>query len=255
MGKEYYINSLIRAVEILELFHGHDAELGISDMARALDLYKSTVHRIVSTLEYKGLLEQNPDTGKYRLGLNLYRLGIKARADNELIAVSLPHLKELTAQTGETSNLVVMDGTMAVYVAQEESDRMVRMFTRIGARVYPHCSGAGKVLMSELTPEQLDALISANGLNRYTGNTIDNKEALEKELDTVRRQGYALDNQEREEGVKCIAAPIRDKSGRIIAALSISGPRDRFEEERLGALIEIVRTKTQQISSILGFKP
>jgi DNA-binding IclR family transcriptional regulator len=254
MGKEYNINSIIRAIDILELYNHHDKELGISEIARQLNLYKSMVHRIVSTLEFKGILEKKPDTGKYRLGLKLYKLGILARDDNELISISIPHLKELTEDTGETSNLVVMDGSMSMYLAQQESNRMVRMFTRVGARVFPHCNGAGKVLLAHMDDEELDAIIQTNGLHGYTRNTLTSKEKLLEELTLVRERGYAVDNQEREEGVMCLASPVRDYSGKVIAAVSISGPVDRFGKDRMEKLISMVKEHALKISEELGYK-
>ncbi len=254
MANEYLINSIIRAVDILELYNHHDTELGISEMARRLNLYKSTVYRIVSTLEHKGMLEQDPQSGKYRLGLKLYKLGILARNDDELISISSPHLKRLTEKTGETSNMVVMDGSMSVYIAQYESSRMVRMFTRLGAKVFPHCNGAGKVLLSDMTEDEIEYVIAANGLPRYTQNTITTREKLMNELKLIKSRGYAVDNQEREEGVMCLAAPVKDGSGKVIAAISISGPRDRFGKNRVEELIRAVREEAGEISTACGYK-
>ncbi|MBA1337122.1 MAG: Transcriptional regulator, IclR family [Firmicutes bacterium] len=253
MGKDAGINSIVRAIDILELYGHHERELGISEIARRLNLYKSTVHRIVATLEKKDILEQNRDTGKYRLGLKLYKIGITARDGNELIAISMPHLKELTRRTGETSNLVVMDGSMSMYLAQEESSRMVRMFTRVGARVLPHCNGAGKVLLAQMPQDQLEAVIAENGLKEYTKNTIRRREDLIRELKEVREKGFAVDNQEREEGVKCIAAGVKNRTGRVVAAVSISGPVDRFGDNRMGELVEMVKKCAASISTELGY--
>lgn len=254
MDKDAGINSIIRAIDILELYDHHERELGISEIARRLDLYKSTVHRIVATLEKKDILEQNRDTGKYRLGLKLYKIGITARDGNELIAISTPYLKELTGSTGETSNLVVMDGSMSMYLAQEESSRMVRMFTRVGARVLPHCNGAGKVLLAQMAQDELEAVIAENGLKEYTKNTIKTMDGLSRELKEIKAKGFAIDNQEREEGVKCIAAGIKDRTGRMVAAVSISGPVDRFGDNRMEELIEKVKKCAASISRELGYK-
>jgi IclR family KDG regulon transcriptional repressor len=253
MAEKYFINSIQRAFDILELFAQNGKELGISDIARSLGLHKSMVHRIVSTLQYKGILEQNPDNGRYRLGLKLYRLGLSLQDDNELIIAAETSLENLTEKTGETSNLVQLDGNMCVYVSQKVSSRMVKMFTKPGAKVYPHCNGAGKVLLSGLSESDVLSIINANGLPRYTENTITSVEALMEELSIIRRQGYAIDNEEREEGVMCIAAPVKDRYGTIIAAISISGPASRFEQERMDSLISNVRDTAFQISHMLGY--
>lgn len=253
--KKNMINSLIRAINILELYDQHKSELGITEIATQLNLYKSTVYRIVSTLEYKGILKKNPENGKYKLGFKLYRLGVLARNENELIAVSQQHLKRLTELSGETANLVVMDGTMSVYVAQQTSNKIIKMFTKIGAKIFPHCNGAGKVLLSGMDEEEINQIISKNGLPSYTKNTITKKEELIEELKKIRANGYALDNEEREEGVMCIAAPIKDKSKKIIAAISISGPKYRFNPKINKELISIVKKEAAIISHKLGYKP
>lgn len=254
MTEKYLINSIQRAFDILELYDRNKRELGISEIARRLNLHKSMVHRIVSTLQNKGVLEQNPDNGKYRLGLKLYSLGLVFHDDNELIVLSEPSLKSLTDKTGETSNLVMLDGSMAVYVAQRESGRMIRMFTKPGVQVYPHSSGAGKVLLSELGDDEIQTVIEKNGLHRYTDNTITSKDELIKELRVIRERGYAIDNGEREEGVMCIAAPVRDRHGIITASISISGPLHRFGKERIGALVQSLVEEARATSGRLGYE-
>lgn len=252
MGNEYHINSILRAIEILERFDHERAEIGITEMARELHLYKSTVHRIVSTLETKNILEKNSKTGKYKLGLNLYKLGILARDENALIAVCAPRLAKLTEATGETSNLVIQDGNMIMYAAQEQSQRMVRMFAKLGARVFPHCSAAGKVLLADMEEASRDAIIDATGLPRYTPTTVTDKAKLVEELAWVRQEGYALDREERENGVICIAAPIRNSGGETVAAVSISGPKDRLNQDVRPEMISAVKQAAREISAELG---
>lgn len=247
------INSVQRAFDILELFSYDERELGISEMARRLGLHKSMVHRVVTTLVSRGALEQNRDNGKYRLGIKLYRLGLLVHKDNELIAVSEPLLERLTGLTGETSNLVLLDGSMAVYIAQRECQRMIRMFTKPGVKVYPHCSGAGKVLLSEMDWHRIQSIVDSNGFPCYTPNTITCIDELMEELERVRERGYAMDNEEREEGVVCIAAPVRNRYGSIAASLSISGPVNRFGSDRLEGLIDRVKAEALAISKELGY--
>lgn len=248
----YYINSIIRAVDILELYSHDRSELGISEIAKELNLYKSTVHRIVSTLEYKRLLEQNPQSGKYKLGVNLYKLGSLAQNASELLVVSAPYMQKLTEITGETSSLVVLEGTRCIYLAQHESSHIVKMIARVGARILPHCSASGKILLSELEECEVQKIIDANGLARFTSETITTKERLMEELKKTRELGYAIDNQEREEGVMCVAMPIRDSSKKITAAISVSGPRDRINPH-LESIIISAKDCVRQISYKLGY--
>jgi IclR family KDG regulon transcriptional repressor len=252
MASKSYINSIIRAIDLLELYSHSDTELGISEMARRLGLYKSMVSRIVSTLESKGILEKNVQTGKYKLGLKLYKLGLLARDESELVSISMPHLKALTDQTGETSNLVVMDGSQSMYVAQQEGRHMVRMFTRLGAKVLPHCTAAGKVLLAHMDKEKLRAVIEANGLPRFTEKTITTADALMQELEKIRRSGYSVDDREREPGVMCIAAPVKNAAGDVVAALSVSGPADRLGIG-MDNFISYVIKHADDISGQLGY--
>ncbi|MDI3533985.1 MAG: IclR family transcriptional regulator, regulon repressor [Thermosediminibacterales bacterium] len=253
--QKHIINSISRAVDILELFDQYNLELGVTEIANKLNLHKSSVHRIVSTLEHKGILEKNSTNSKYRLGIKLYIIGILARNENELIAVSIPHLKRLTEISGETTNLVVLNGCKCLYIAQQTSDKMVRIFTKIGAKILPHCTAVGKVLLSEMEENEIEHIISVNGLPSYTKNTITKKEKLLEELRKARAEGYAMDDEEREEGVMCIAAPIRDRNKTIIAAISISGPKYRFDNSDIDKYILAVKEEAAAISKELGFKP
>ncbi len=250
-GSQYTINSITRAVKILELFDHDVPIIGISEMARKLGLQKSAVYRIVQTLVQNEILEKQGD--KYKLGFKLYKLGILAQCESELIACSLPHLERLSDATGETSNLVVLEGSMAMYVAQQTSDHLIRMFTKIGAKVTPHCCGAGKVLMSDMSINEIDEIIAQNGLPVYTKNTISDRETLLKELENVRNNGYAVDNEEREQGVVCIAVPIKDESGKIIASISVSWPKFRFNHEVTAEFVDMVKKEAMEISIKMGY--
>lgn len=251
-GSQYTINSITRAVNILELFDHDVPILGISEIARKLGLQKSAVYRIVQTLVENKILEKQGS--KYKLGFKLYKLGILAQCESELIACSLPHLERLSAATGETSNLVVLEGNVAMYVAQQTSDHLIRMFTKIGAKVMPHCCGAGKVLMSDMSINEIDEIIVQNGFPTYTKNTISNREMLLQELENVKNNGYAVDNEEREKGVMCIAAPIKDESGRIIASISVSWPKFRFNHEITAEFVDMVKKEAMEISIKMGYK-
>ncbi|MGI6485562.1 MAG: IclR family transcriptional regulator [Thermoanaerobacterales bacterium] len=249
---KYTINSIARAVNILELFSHDRPILGISEIARELSLQKSAVYRIVQTLVQSGILEKQDR--KYKLGFKLYKLGILAQNESELIECSLPHLEKLTSETGETSNLVVLEGSKAMYVAQKTSDRLIRMFTKIGAKVPPHCCGAGKILLSDMSDDEVEEVIDQNGLAAYTQNTISDKQLLFQELEKVRVNGYAVDNEEREQGVLCIAAPIKNASGRVIASISLSWPKFRFSQEITDELILLVKNEGNEISIKMGYK-
>lgn len=248
------INSISRAIDLLNLYDSHTKELGISEIARNLKLNKSTVFRIVNTLKYKQVLKKNPDNDKYYLGLQLYKLGVLAREQNSLVDLMSPFLESLMKKSNETSSLIVLDGNMCMFIAEKETEASIRMFAREGSREFPHCCAGGKILLLEKSKEDISEMIRINGLPIFTEKTINTEKQLTEELQEVQRLGYSLDNEEREEGVMCIAAPIKDKDQKIIAALSISGPKYRFEgETKFNELVNVVKEEALKASVVLGY--
>ena len=248
----YRIQAIERAVAILNAFSAEEPELGVTELAERLDLHKSTVHRFVVNLESAGFLEREPRSGRYRLGLRIFELGGLVMQQMNLWDEALPFLEGLVRDTGETGHLAVLDGGEAIYVERVEARRALRVPSAIG-RGYPaHATNLGKVLLADLPTAELRELVSRKGLHAYTPNTITSLAELESELDRIREQGYAVDNEEYDEGLRCVGAPIVDHSGRVVAAIGIGGPVTRVTPERIEPLADVLRDAADGLSRRLG---
>lgn len=247
------VQAVDRALAILETLAEAGRPMGLVELSTRVGLHASTVHRLLATLGKRKFVVQDPQTGRYRLGMRAFEVGSAAIQQVELREIARPFLRWLMEETQETANLaVLMDGEV-VYIDQVESQNLVRMFTRVGRRVPAHCTGVGKILLAGLSDDEVMRVLDARGLPRFTPHTIVDLRELLKELQRVRASGYALDNEEREVGVRCVAGPVRDHEGRVVAAVSISGPSSRITEDRLPQLIAAVLTATSRISTELGW--
>jgi IclR family acetate operon transcriptional repressor len=244
------VQSLERALDILEVLGRSDEELGVSEIGEESGLANGTVHRLLATLTYRGYARQNPRGRKYTLGVKTFILASSAR--ERLGPFSQPFLRELMEVSGESSNLATLDKTSVIYLEQVPSPRMVRMFTEPGNRVAPHSSGTGKVLLAYQPAHLVASILRKDELPRFTKYTITDPEHLEEELDSIREQGYALDSEEMEEGVRCLAAPIFGPDGSIVAGISISGPVGRLGDTRLEELIPLIKRIAREFSESLS---
>jgi IclR family transcriptional regulator, KDG regulon repressor len=248
------VSSLTTGVTLLELFLGADTdELGVREMSRRSGLSKSNVQRLATELAACDLLEQNPTTGGYRLGLRLFELGSAVPVRRELHDAAATVLASLMHVTGETAHLGVLDGTHVVYVAKVESDRSIRLSTNVGGRKPTYCTGVGKALLAFAGAEVVRAVV-ADGLAALTDRTITDGARLDAELAEIRRRGYAVDDEEYEEHLRCVAAPVLDHTDAVIAAVSIAGPAHRMTVEELGTNIKAVLEGAKQVSRNLGYR-
>ncbi|WP_047864255.1 IclR family transcriptional regulator [Rubrobacter aplysinae] len=244
------VQSLERALDILEVLGRSDEELGVSEIGEEAGLANGTVHRLLATLTYRGYARQNPRGRKYTLGVKTLILASSAR--ERLGPFSQPFLRELMEASGESSNLATLDKTSVIYLEQAPSPRMVRMFTEPGNRVSPHSSGTGKVLLAYQPPHVVDSILRQTELPRFTRYTITDPATLKEELHLIREQGYALDSEEMEEGVRCLAAPIFGPDGSIVAGISLSGPVGRLGDTRLEELIPLIKRIAREFSESLS---
>jgi DNA-binding IclR family transcriptional regulator len=242
-----------RVADILEAFLWLGPELGVSELARAIGLTKATAHRLLSSLRNRELVAQDPITRRYRLGMRLWELGTIARSSIDWLAQAKPELESLAAEVGETAHLAVLDDDQVLYVDKVESSRSLRMPSQVGRRLPAHCTGVGKALIAFLPDERLAQLIEHRGLQAFTPRSIVDPDRLRAELASVRKAGYATDNEEIEDGLRCIAAPVRDHSGTVIAALSIAGPSSRLPNRDLPARAARVTAAAAAISARLGY--
>lgn len=237
-------------MDILELLGGAEDELGVTEIGPSVGLANGTAHRLLSTLTHRGYVLRNPRSRKYALGPKTIYLA--SSAGEKLGPLARPYLEELMEVSRESSNLAVLDRDSVVYLDQVPADRMVRMFTEPGNRVTPHSSGTGKMLLAYQPEEVMEAVVRRSGLPRYTSHTITDFGKLKEELSTIREQGYSIDSEEMEEGVRCLAAPILGPDGNILAGISISGPAGRLDDDSLAKLIPHIKRIAKSFSKSLG---
>lgn len=227
--------------------------MNMTELSEKLGFYPSTIHRILDTLKHWGYIEQDPHTHKYQLGLKTLELGMAKLHQMDLVREATPYLKELVNQCNETVHLGVIEEGEVLYLAKEESSQTIRMISYVGKRAPLHCTALGKVLLAYLSAEERIKILGEKVLPRLTENTITDKRELEKELVKVKKQGFALDREENEKDVRCVAAPIRNYQGEVIAALSISSPIFRIDENAQNNLKEALIKTSREISMRLGY--
>ncbi|NMA55284.1 MAG: IclR family transcriptional regulator [Firmicutes bacterium] len=249
------LQSVDRALSILQLLaEGSREGLSLTEISRRLELNQSTCHHLLSTLRARRFVSQDRKTRRYHLGITAVKVGQAASQQVDLVRVALPRMEELMALVEENINLVVLDAESVIYVAQVPCKRMVRMFTRIGERAPVHCTGVGKVLLAGLPQKERSDLVSRLDLSPFTAATICEPDLLLQELEQVVAQGYAVDEEEREEDVTCIAAPVRDYSQNVVAAISISAPSSRMDKARQQEVLPDLLATAEQISQDLGYR-
>ncbi len=251
---EYIIQAVDHALDLLEQFHDEVDELGVTELSKRLKLHKNNVFRLLATLESRGYIEQNRVTENYRLGLKTLELGQTFIKQMGLLRQSRPILEALVRECNETTYVSILKEFHIVYLDVVETDLTVRVVPRVGSRLPAYCTAAGKVQLAYMTEEELDNFLPTKELKRYTPSTISGRDELKVDLKKVAELGYAIDNEELDIGVRCVAAPIRDYTRRIIGAVSISGPSMRFTEERLeNELIPMAKKAGDEISAKLGY--
>lgn len=249
------INSLHRAIDILMLFQQEGREIGISELGRLTGLPKSTTFRIISTLESRGLVKQNRETGKYWLGIKLFSLGMAIGEKLPVKTVAAPYAKALSQKFKEVCHVAVLDQFSKVYpqliiVEKVQSSQLLTFTPPEGSGTPCHCSGVGKCLLAYSSPEYIEKF-SGKPLPRYTPKTITEWDDLIRELEVIRERGYATDDEELEEGLTCIASPILSKNRELIAAISLSGPVVRLKSERFTSIVEEVKKTAKAIANQL----
>lgn len=228
---------LFQALELL----ARSGPAGLMELSSALSLNKSTAHRVLNSLIYMGYVKQNQDTSKYSLTFKIWDLANQLLMQNDIVEIARPHLKELVSKCEETVHLVQADGTKAVYIDKVESySNSVRMVSKVGKSIPLYCSGVGKALLAEMEPDMVKEIWDKSEIKPLTAHTITDFETLQERLQQVRASGYALDDEENELGVRCIAACIKDYKGKPKYAFSISAPLTRMSDERIAQLAKAV---------------
>jgi len=249
----YPIKVLNKTLSILEILLQHDSSMNMTEISEKLGLYPSTIHRILDTLKHWGYVEQDPNTQKYQLGLKLLELGMAKLHQMDLAREAAPYLKQLVKQCNETIHLGVLEEGEVLYLAKEESSQTIRMISYVGRRAPLHCTALGKVLLAYMSEKERKKILEEKALPRLTEKTITNKKELEKELNRIKRQRFALDREENEKDVCCIAAPIRNYQGKVISAISISSPSFRINKNAQNNLKNALLETSKKISKRLGY--
>ena len=248
------IQSIERALQIVDLFDEQTTELKITEISQRMDLHKSTVHSLLKTLMKYGYIAQNADSGKYKLGLKFVERGQLLLQGLDIRAVAHGHLLALSATTGQTSHLVILNEGQGVYIDKVEGEKAAIRYSRLGRRVPLHCSAVGKALIAFQAEGRREHLLQDYSFTSHTTNTIMNKNTFLEELSHVRKQGFAVDNQENEPGVRCAAAPIFDHTGQVVAAISLSTMVSSVGDEEFEQYASRVKAESGIISKLLGYR-
>lgn len=249
------LKSVEKALHILETFRIDKPELTISELEEELALPRVSIYRFLRILLKRGFLRQNPHTRKYRLGIKVFELGSIVLRDMELRKIAFPLLEELSKKSGETVHLGVKDGKEVVSIEGAESDYSLRISLPIGKRVCLHSTGIGKAILAFLPDDEIEEIIQEKGLPRFTPHTITDAVLLKQELQLIKARGYAIDNEENDPGIRCVASPILDYSQQVIASISISGPSVRITNEKIPELATMVIETSQKIARTIGYLP
>jgi DNA-binding IclR family transcriptional regulator len=249
-GRRKGILVLHKALDILETIREGRSGFTLADLARALDLPKPTAYRIVATMETRGYIARNK-SGHYQMTRKISDMWLSESDEEVLLRAAKPVMQQLVESCRETVNLGVLDAAEVVVVSMVESPQSIRMTSKVGNRRYLHSTALGKVLLSGLPEKEVQRLIRIQGLPRLTPRTLVSQQSLAKELERVRKQGYALDNEENEPDGRCIGAGIVDKGGRIAAGLSISAPTFRMDMARVKSLAGELRDACRDISNAM----
>ncbi len=251
----YTVKSLVKALRILEfLAEGGQASYTLTELSRGLRLHVSTVHRLLVNLVRQGFVEPDAATGGYRLGFRVLRMGLKVLDQLDFRRVADPLLRQLNRDTQETVHLAILQDNRAISIEKYGSPQPMGLTAPLGGILPLHCSGVGKSLLAFQPDDRAKSLVEAEGLERYTQHTITSAAQLRKELAHVRQEGFSVDNEEAVEGLRCVAAPIFDRTGHVVAAVSVAGPATRVTAARVPALAKLVKETSRQISFRLGHK-
>lgn len=248
------VQSIDRALNILEIVAKTPKEISIKEISEETDLHKSTVHRLLNSLIYKGFVEQNEETGKYSITFKLYNLGINKINDLDLVKIARPFAEELMEKVDEVVHLVVRNGNHIVYIDKVENiNNTIRMVSTIGKRTPMYCSSVGKAILAYEKDEKVKEIWEGTEIISFTPTTITDLKVLNLELEKIKEQGYAEDNEEHELGVKCVGAPIFNMDGKVEYAISVSGPSNRMTDSRIEEIAKYTKFYSNKISEKLGY--
>jgi IclR family KDG regulon transcriptional repressor len=254
LSARYRIHVIDRAAQILDCFGFEHQELSVSEIGAKTNLHRSTAHRILMALEYNDLIQQNPENGKYRLGIKLFRLGHQAVSHLNLTEICRPFLTRIMNETKETVHLAVLDEDQVLYLDKVEGPHALRMPSRVGRRIPTYCTSLGKAMLSCLDDQEVKNIFRNRVLRPFTANTVKTASQLLYDLRMIRKRGYSIDNEEIEIGLRCVGAPIKDYTGAMVGAISAAAPSARLSGQKVHTVGRLVLTTAEEISEKLGYE-
>jgi IclR family KDG regulon transcriptional repressor len=247
------VQTIERTLDVLECLATAREGLGVTEIGARIGLHKSTVYRLLTALADRGYVEKDSKSNTYQLGLQLVEITSLFLKKLELKTEALPFMRQLAERVGQPVHLAILDGTEVVYIEKVESVNSIRMYSQIGRRAPVFCSALGKVLLAGLAPERRAEVLAAIRFTKYTDQTLLSKTALTAALQVVGRQGWAVDNEEHETGIRCLAAPVYDYIGGTIAAISVSGEKRVIRAECDPEIAAEVLATARAISRRMGY--
>lgn len=246
-----YGTALLKAVKILEYLATQPQGQGTSEIARQIHMNKTTVFKLLETLQLVGFVEKSLHDSRYKLGFGLVKIAHNSLQNLDIVTLTAPFLEQLNKETGETIHLAVQNEHSLIYVAKLESTQAVRTISRIGRTAPLYCTGMGKAMLSTFSTERLDSYFASVDLERYTTSTITDKQQLIDELAQIRAQGYSIDNSELEDDIRCIAVALTANS-QLVGAISLSAPKYRMDDETLHRYLPLVLAAQREIQERLA---
>jgi DNA-binding IclR family transcriptional regulator len=252
----YKVQVLDRAINILEFIgRQSNGEAGLPELSAAMKLHKTTTHRIAHVLESRGLLRRGRDSNRYLLGLHLYDLGCQALDHVNIRDEARPLMTRIAYEVGETVHLALLDRAEVLYIERIEAQRSLTMGSKLGARNPVYCTALGKAILAFSSEAEVDQILASCRMEGRTRKTLTNVLALKRELERIRDRGYSIDDEEIEDGIRCIAAPILNSSDHAVAAISISGPSSRITSDRFQLIGKTMLKAAQELSMRIGRQP
>ena len=251
----YRIQVLDRALLILDALANLHGDASLAELVDAVNVHKSTVHRLLMSLEKHRMVDRDGRTGRYRLGMRLFQLGTLAVAHINIRHLAHPFLQNLMYNSEETVHLCVLDNGEMLYLDKVEPNRSVRMSSTVGRRNPAHCTAVGKAVLAYLSESEVDVIIRQHGMRRFTPKTLTTPGDLKAELKLIRERQYAIDDEENEDGVRCVAAVVKDFAGRPAAAISVSSPSFRLPMEKAASIAQLVCDTARALSNECGYRP
>lgn len=253
-GKPGGIKSIVKAARVINMLAAASEPMSLAQMATEMAISKSTLHGIISTLVDVKFVTQERHSMRYQLGTRLFEIGSAISSQWNARKIAYPFIQQIVAEVGETVHMAVLDDYEVLYINKQESTSSIRIVTDVGVKLPAHCTGLGKALLSGKSKLELQFMVKSKGLSKHTEFTITDFESLWKEMELIRSRGYATDEQEFVEGLRCVAVPVFDHAGEITAALSVSGPVSRMTDDKFELCRESLMKAADEISAGMGYE-